>query len=77
MLNQYAEKEGLKMGKVAQPLRAALTGTTASPGIYEVRLECALFISFFTHENAQFMTEHCCTIGSVCSLPFIIVRVSS
>jgi hypothetical protein len=36
MLNQYAEKGGLKMGKVAQPLRAALTGTTASPGIYEV-----------------------------------------
>lgn len=36
MLTQFAEKQDLKMGKVAQPLRAALTGTTASPGIYEV-----------------------------------------
>ena len=25
-----------KMGAVAQPLRAALTGTTASPGIFDV-----------------------------------------
>ncbi len=27
---------GLKLGAVAQPLRAALTGSTASPGIFEV-----------------------------------------
>jgi glutamyl-tRNA synthetase len=27
---------GLKLGKVAQPLRAALTGRTISPGIFEV-----------------------------------------
>ncbi|MDT8420804.1 MAG: glutamate--tRNA ligase [Desulfuromonadales bacterium] len=30
------EETGLKFGKVAQPLRAALTGGSASPGIYEV-----------------------------------------
>ena len=30
------EKTGLKFGKVAQPLRVALTGVTASPSIYEV-----------------------------------------
>lgn len=30
------EEEGLKMGKLAQPVRVALTGRTASPGIYEV-----------------------------------------
>ena len=30
------EEEGLKMGKLAQPLRVALTGRTVSPGIYEV-----------------------------------------
>ena len=30
------EKTGLKFGKVAQPLRVALTGGTASPSIYEV-----------------------------------------
>jgi glutamyl-tRNA synthetase len=31
-----AEAEGLKLGKLAQPLRAALTGRTTSPGIYDV-----------------------------------------
>ncbi len=31
-----AEAAGLKLGALAQPLRAALTGTTASPGIFEV-----------------------------------------
>ncbi|MCA8932860.1 MAG: hypothetical protein KDA49_10365, partial [Rhodospirillaceae bacterium] len=30
------EADGLKLGKVAQPLRAALTGSTVSPGIFEV-----------------------------------------
>ena len=32
----FAEARGLKLGKVAQPLRAALTGRTISPGIFEV-----------------------------------------
>ncbi len=32
----FAEDRGLKLGKVAQPLRAALTGRTISPGIFEV-----------------------------------------
>ena len=31
-----AEQQGLKFGKVAQPLRAALTGTGTSPGIFDV-----------------------------------------
>ena len=31
-----AEVHGLKLGKVAQPLRVALTGRTVSPGIFEV-----------------------------------------
>ena len=31
-----ANQEGVKLGKIAQPLRAALTGRTASPGIFEV-----------------------------------------
>ncbi len=30
------EEHDLKMGKLAQPVRVALTGGTASPGIYEV-----------------------------------------
>jgi glutamyl-tRNA synthetase len=32
----FAEDEQLKLGKIAQPLRAALTGRTASPGIFDV-----------------------------------------
>jgi len=30
------ERTGLKLGKIAQPVRVALTGKTASPGIFEV-----------------------------------------
>ena len=36
VLKSLIERQGLKMGKVAQPLRVALTGQTVSPGIYEV-----------------------------------------
>jgi len=32
----FAERLGLKLGAVAQPLRAAVTGRTTSPGIFEV-----------------------------------------
>jgi len=32
----FAEQAELKLGKVAQPLRAALTGSNVSPGIFEV-----------------------------------------
>ena len=35
-LRACAEAKGVKLGAVAQPLRAALTGSTASPGIFEV-----------------------------------------
>jgi glutamyl-tRNA synthetase len=31
-----AEAAGVRLGEIAQPLRAALTGSTASPGIFEV-----------------------------------------
>jgi len=34
----FAEARGLKLGKLAQPLRAALTGRTISPGIFEVMI---------------------------------------
>jgi glutamyl-tRNA synthetase len=30
------QKTGLKLGKIAQPVRVALSGRTASPGIYEI-----------------------------------------
>jgi glutamyl-tRNA synthetase len=35
-IRRFAEESGAKLGAIAQPLRAALTGSTASPGIFEV-----------------------------------------
>jgi glutamyl-tRNA synthetase len=35
-LKEFAAGKGLKLGKVAQPLRAALTGKATSPGIFDV-----------------------------------------
>jgi glutamyl-tRNA synthetase len=36
LIRSYAEQHGLKLGKVAQPLRAALTGSTVSPPVFDV-----------------------------------------
>jgi glutamyl-tRNA synthetase len=36
VFRQLVERLGLKLGKVAQPVRVALTGVTASPGLFEV-----------------------------------------
>jgi len=35
-IREAAEDRGVKLGKLAQPLRAALTGRTTSPGIFDV-----------------------------------------
>ncbi len=35
-IREFADKKGMKFGKVAQPLRAALTGGQQSPGIFDV-----------------------------------------
>jgi len=35
-VRRFAEETETKMGKIAQPLRAALTGTTVSPSIFQV-----------------------------------------
>ena len=35
-VREIAEAKGIKLGQVAQPLRAALTGATTSPPIFEV-----------------------------------------
>jgi glutamyl-tRNA synthetase len=35
-LRDFVTRKGLKLGAIAQPLRAALTGSLASPGIFEV-----------------------------------------
>ena len=36
VVRAYAEETGAKLGQVAQPLRAALTGRATSPGIFDV-----------------------------------------
>lgn len=36
MIRSYSDEKALKLGKVAQPLRAALAGTMVSPPIFEV-----------------------------------------
>lgn len=36
IVRSFAEEEQLKLGKVAQPLRAALTGRSVSPGVFDV-----------------------------------------
>ena len=35
-IRRFAEAQGVKLGQVAQPLRVALSGSTVSPGIFEV-----------------------------------------
>lgn len=36
LCRRFAEEEGIGFGRIAQPLRAALTGATVSPGLFEV-----------------------------------------
>ncbi|NNL75346.1 MAG: glutamate--tRNA ligase, partial [Desulfobacterales bacterium] len=36
VFREMMEQTGLKLGKIAQPVRVALTGKTASPGIFEI-----------------------------------------
>ena len=36
VLKRFAQDTNIKLGILAAPLRAALTGTTVSPGIFEV-----------------------------------------
>jgi glutamyl-tRNA synthetase len=36
LVREAAEAGDVKLGKIAQPLRAALTGSTTSPGLFEV-----------------------------------------
>lgn len=36
VVSHFAEKNGLKLGKIAPALRAALTGTTVAPGVFEI-----------------------------------------
>lgn len=35
-VREFADAKGIKLGQIAQPLRAVLTGSTVSPGIFDV-----------------------------------------
>ncbi len=35
-IKNFAEEQDLKLGKIAQPIRAALTGSNVSPGIFDI-----------------------------------------
>jgi glutamyl-tRNA synthetase len=35
-VRDFAEAEGVALGKVAQPIRVALTGRTISPGVFDM-----------------------------------------
>ena len=72
----FADETGRKLGKVAQPLRAALTGRSTSPGIFDVldvlgreeslariRDQVACRKICLTFEQAQLL--HCGTIGAI------------
>ena len=36
LLRSFAQDRGLKLSQVAQPLRAALTGSLETPGLFEI-----------------------------------------
>lgn len=38
VVNQFAEARGMKLGKIAQPLRAAIAGRTATPSVFDMML---------------------------------------
>jgi len=52
-LRGFAERSGLKLGQVAQPLRAALTGSTVSPGIDATLAALGREESLFRIESAS------------------------
>lgn len=52
LVREFSENEGLKLGKVAQPLRAALTGRAVSPGVFDVAATLGRDISMARLEAA-------------------------
>lgn len=52
LFKKVVEEEGTKLGKLAQPVRVALTGTTVSPGIYDVILLLGKEAALARLENA-------------------------
>ena len=57
-VREFAEQEDMKLGKVAQPLRAALTGSNISPGIFDVMVVLG-------KENSLGRLHETCGLGKV------------
>jgi glutamyl-tRNA synthetase len=53
-VRETSESEGIGLGKLAQPLRAALTGRTVSPGIFDVLLLLGRDASLARLDAAQY-----------------------
>ena len=60
LLKKVAEEAELKFGKLAQPVRVALTGSTVSPGIYDVILLLGKTTTLKRlHEAIGFIEKRC------------------
>ncbi len=55
-MREFADEAGLSLGKVVQPLRVALTGRTASPGIFETLSLLGRDVSLGRVEQARKLT---------------------
>jgi len=52
-IREFAESEDLKLGKVAQPLRVALTGRTVSPSVFDMMVQLGKDESIARLEDAS------------------------
>ena len=52
-IRAFAEVEDLKLGKVAQPLRVALTGRTVSPSVFDMMVQLGKDESIARLEDAS------------------------
>jgi glutamyl-tRNA synthetase len=52
-IRAFAEVEDLKLGKVAQPLRVALTGRTVSPSVFDMMVQLGKEESIARLEDAS------------------------
>lgn len=59
LFKKIVEEEGTKLGKLAQPVRVSLTGTTVSPGIYDVILLLGKKETLARLGNALTVLENC------------------
>src|SRR3546814_6581398 len=65
-VRRYADEHSLKLGKVAQPLRAAVTGSTTSPGIFEV------LAALGQDESLRRSEEHTSELQSLMSISYAV-----